>query len=449
MMNEISRSEKDSIMYYQGGGRDVKLSSAGQNLREFYDAKDSYMVINALLMPGVSNEKVRLMDEKRKFDPVMLEHMDELLEVYCRLYSAMCKYSCYYERESRRYTYRSDRMNTLEFLKHGQMYSFMSTQMERAADPYFHDKAGILLLEIDASGDIEHVDVNDVLGEESKYPGEHEILYAPFLLLDKEPLDMTEQEKAYQDMNGEAPKAKYLLRLKLSSVAAQNIDGNRAVLEELYGKIMDASSLNNAKWVWESFMREEEPEADALEQYAEWKGKLQIYLRMRYAQIKWEIMNGKRSCEDRLEHLKRDIAEYKEGADKKRILYERFVEWSGTAVTVLYPIAALAVALSYIDKLETGLKALSLLITAIGTILPAVVKCRGWGEKLQQRTNTYLQLDELQMDLAYEENPDREAVNQYVSRFKEIVRADNRKGLENAGIPAKYLESISSEKEKQ
>lgn len=445
MINEISRAEKDSIMYYQGGGTDVKLPAAGQNLREFYDAKNSYMVMNALLMPGAGNEKVRLMDEKKKFDPVMLEHMDELLEVYCRLYSAMCKYTRYYERESRRYTYRSDRMNTLEFLKHGQMYSFMSTQVENAVDPYFRDKAGILLLEIEASGDIEHVDVNAVLGEESKYPGEQEILYAPFLLLDKVPLDMTDQEKAYRDMNGEAPKGKYLLRLKLSSVAAQCIDANSAVLDELYGKITDIPSLSNAKRIWESFMREEEPEPEALDQYEEWKGKLQIYLRMRFAGIKWDIVNGKQNGADRLEYLKEDIAEYQKGVNQKRMLYERYVEWSGTAVTVLYPLAALAVALSYIDELEPALKALSLLITAIGTILPAVAKCLGWGKKLQQRTNTYLQLDELQLDLDYEENPDRETVNKYVNRFKEIVRADNRMGLENAGIPVKYLESISSE----
>ena len=188
MMNEISRAEKDSIMYYQGGGADVKLSSAEQELREFYDAKDSYMVINALLMPGVSNEKARLVDEKRKFDPVMLEHMDELLEVYCRLYSAMCKYSCYYERESRRYTYRSDRMNTLEFLKHGQMYSFMSTQVENAVDPYFHDKAGILLLEIDASGDIEHVDVNAVLGRKASIRASMRFCMRPFCCWIRNPL---------------------------------------------------------------------------------------------------------------------------------------------------------------------------------------------------------------------------------------------------------------------
>ena len=58
----------------------------------------------------------------------------------------------------------------------------------------FHNKSGILLLEIEAQGDVEYIDMNAVLEKESKYPHEQEILFAPFALLDKEPLEMTEEE---------------------------------------------------------------------------------------------------------------------------------------------------------------------------------------------------------------------------------------------------------------
>ena len=57
---KISRMEKNSLMYYQGGGENIKLSSADQYLRKFYSIDNSYIVLNALLMPGVSNERVRL-----------------------------------------------------------------------------------------------------------------------------------------------------------------------------------------------------------------------------------------------------------------------------------------------------------------------------------------------------------------------------------------------------
>ena len=65
---KISRMEKNSLMYYQGGGENIKLSSADQYLRKFYSIDNSYIVLNALLMPGVSNERVRLKYEKKQLD---------------------------------------------------------------------------------------------------------------------------------------------------------------------------------------------------------------------------------------------------------------------------------------------------------------------------------------------------------------------------------------------
>lgn len=304
MMRAIDRLEKDSILFYQGGGKRVKLSSDDQGLREFYDAKDPYMVMNALLMPGISNERARLVGEKKRFDPVMLDHMEELIEVYCRLYCAMCKYTAYYERESRHYTYRCDRMNTLEFLKHGQMPSFMSTAVENDGNPYFHDKEGILLLEVDAPGDIEHVDVNAVLEDESEYPNENEILYAPFALLERESMEMTEEEKAYRDRNGEAPKAKYLLHLKLSLIVPQKPERNCEKLKKLYGYITDASALSSAKEVWMALMSGKTPAGETAECYTEWKEKLQLYLRLRFAEIKWKNSADKHSLDELLRQEK-------------------------------------------------------------------------------------------------------------------------------------------------
>lgn len=44
------------------------------------------------------------------------------------------------------------------------MFSFMSTSVDKEENPDFCDKDGILLLEIDGAADVEHVDVNVVLG---------------------------------------------------------------------------------------------------------------------------------------------------------------------------------------------------------------------------------------------------------------------------------------------
>lgn len=117
----IKNHQRRKRLYHvlSGGRKNVRLSAENQHLRGFYDAADSYMVMNALLMPGISNERARLKNEKKKFAFVMIEHMDELIKVYCNLYSAMCKFTAFYEYKPGNYTYRIDRMNTLEFFKTG------------------------------------------------------------------------------------------------------------------------------------------------------------------------------------------------------------------------------------------------------------------------------------------------------------------------------------------
>ncbi len=288
-MSEINQLEKDSLLYYQGGGSIIKLSPERQNLRAFYDVGNSYLVINALLMPGISNEKARLAEEGRRISLAVFECMEELLEVYCRLYSAMCKYTYYYEHDEMYHTYRDDRMNTLEFLNHGQMYSFMSTNRYNSGNTDFQDKDGILLLEVEASGDVVHIDVNAVLQEISIYPHEQEILFAPFVVLDKEPLKITEKEMLYKDINGDPPKTKCLLHLRGSSIIPCEIDGHKEELKELYAKIMDVKALDTAKKIWKMLMNGGEPDCNAIQVYVKWKEKLQKYLRISFAGIKYEI----------------------------------------------------------------------------------------------------------------------------------------------------------------
>lgn len=472
-MNEINRLEKDSILYYQGGGANVTLTLENQNLREFYDVDNSYMVINALLMPGVSNERVRLKEEGRQVALVMFEHMDEMIAVYCRLYSAMCKYTCYYEGKKMYHTYRADRMNTLNFLEHGQMYSFMSTQKSNDNNTNFHDKNGILLLEVETQGDIEYIDVNAVLREESIYPHEHEILFAPFTLLDKESLEMTEEEKSYEDINGNPPEAKYLLHLRLSSVVPCRSDCNEKYLQELYTKIMEYDSMVVIRQVWETFMNGREPEEDIVKLYVEWKEKLQIYLRLCFAGIKYNVMYGSegedmcignkqetgnkqnentmqgssniQDYQKQMNELEGDVRKYYWYTDVKRVKYRNRIRVVNVAMAVLYPLTTLFVALSFQENLQEGMRIASLLSSAIGTIIPMIAKGLAWNENFQQRTATYLKLDELLRDIHYEKSVNEDSMNRYIEYFKRIVCEDDEMGLENAGILGKNQEKMLKE----
>ena len=80
-MNEINQLEKDSLLYYQGGGRNIELSPGQQYLRAFYDVGNSYLVINALLMPGISNEEARLAEESKQVSLAVFECMEESMTV--------------------------------------------------------------------------------------------------------------------------------------------------------------------------------------------------------------------------------------------------------------------------------------------------------------------------------------------------------------------------------
>ena len=439
-MKEITRLEKDSLMYYQGGGADITLSIEKQNLREFYVVDNSYIVLNALLMPGISNERARLKEEGKRVDLVMFEHIEELIAVYCRLYSAICKYTCFYEHKKSYHTYRDDRMNMLEFLAYGQIYSFMSTKKSPEKNTDFHNKSGILLLEIEAQGDVEYIDMNAVLEKESKYPHEQEILFAPFALLDKEPLEMTEEEMSYRDIKGNPPEAKYLLRLRMSSVIPREDEGNEKELEELYAKITTPDFMEIVRRVWKSFMEGKEPEIDIEKLYVAWKEKLQIYLRLRFAKIKYEVMcrtqrEGK--CQEtdyeqkkntvqnggniqdyqmQMNKLEQDARNYYNYSNGKRVKYRNCVRVANVAVSVLYPMSAFFVALSF-------------------------------RENLQQRTATYLKLDELLRDMRYENYVNKEKFNSYVERYKRIVGEDNVMGQESAVIMGVHLEKMAEEPE--
>ncbi len=287
---EINRAEKDSIMFYQGGGRNVRLPSREQALRDFYNADNAYMVINTLLMPGIENEKARMINEEKKFDLILLEHMDELIKIYRRLYSAMCKYAMSHKDKSRHYTYRIDRMNSLHFLQFGQLFSYMSTTQYKEKNTYFCDKDGLLLLEISAPVEIEHIDINAVLGGESMFFHENEILYAPFIHLDMEALEMTEEEKTYRDRNQNPPMAKYRLHLRSSSITARQIDFESPDVTKLYEELLNPLAIEDIRHVWSSYMGGIEPKQDIVKRYVAWKRNFRAYIKLCCAGIKWNLL---------------------------------------------------------------------------------------------------------------------------------------------------------------
>lgn len=292
-MERITKEEKNSILFYQNSINSILLDGMDKQSKELYQIPAAYEVINALLFPGITNEKVRIQDEERCLNPKILEYMPELMKVYCNLYSTICKYTLFYEKRERLYTYRCDRMASLEFLDMGKTVSFTSTSLHADGTWEFQKKKDILLLEFDSPTRVEHVDVRDVLGEDSEYPGENEILFPPFLNLKMKAVDFTENEKKYRDKFGERPKAKFRVSLKEDARHSCELV-NHLEMEGLYQKIINSSDVRNAQEIWKNLSQGKEIEECSLKKYSNWKDNIQIYLQKSFSHIKGILITYKR-----------------------------------------------------------------------------------------------------------------------------------------------------------
>ena len=127
---EFTNEEIRSLLYYQGAVENIVLKPNELYLKEFYKVDNAYEVINMLLFADIESEKIRLYTEKRDINSVILDYMPELLNVYCNLYSAICKYTYQNDNRGDVYTYRDDRNYTYIHMKeHMQNESFISSSL--------------------------------------------------------------------------------------------------------------------------------------------------------------------------------------------------------------------------------------------------------------------------------------------------------------------------------
>lgn len=440
-MEQFTKEEINSILFYQGAVKQIELNNTEDYLREFYQIGNAYEAFNMLLFPGITNEECRIRDEQRKIPTIILDYMPEIMNVYCALYSAMCKYSYCQVTGENLFTYRSDRMNSVQFLRKGRTYSFLSTSLKKEGDEYFREKNGIALLEIAAPGSVINLNVNEVLGEKSIYPDEQEILFPPFLQIDIEEIDLTDEEKQYRDINNEMPKAKFKVIIKDSDIDDGNINLESVDLQRLYGEILEQKYIETAKKVWEGLFRKEILQDDVIQKYQEWKEKIQVYIAKRFWQIKHQIY-GVRLDEQRRLELEQEIEVFYEETDKKRRKYKNQLKALNIVLSILYPLSSFAIAMSFVDNLELEAKIVGLLCSTIAAILGGIGTSLAIEGKWQQRTITYLRLDELRRDMKYESEWNRIKTNHYIQMFKDIIKADDSRCETNTQYSANYFKEI-------
>ena len=216
---EFTNEEIRSLLYYQGAVENIALKPNELNLKAFYSVDNAYEAINMLMFDDIESEKVRLYKEKRRISPDILDHVPELLDVYCNIYSAICKYTYQNTNRNAVHTYRDDRNYTYAHMKrYGKNESFLScTLNSQKKENVFQNKENLTFFEFVAGTDIEYLEMNKVLGKMSAYPGEEEVLFPPFLEVHLKEEKMTENEVKSETKNelGTEPVGKLIAKFSI------------------------------------------------------------------------------------------------------------------------------------------------------------------------------------------------------------------------------------------
>lgn len=432
---KITEEEIISLLFYQGA--DLEKEGFPFNRKDFYQIKNGYEAINMLLFPGIENEDARLLVEKRSVNTVLLDEIDELLNVYCHLYSVMCKYTFSNRGKSMLHTYRFDRLQSLDVLREGKTPSFFSTSTEEKIDDYFKNKQGLLIFEVIASSDTLHLDLNYILGKKSAYSHEKEILFPPFAKVSLREMELTDEELTYKDKEGNPPIGKYCIYIDNNDEMQNSITDKETtdVLKELLLEtIKNAELLQNAKEVWESYNRRERPDEAHIEKYICWKKKLQVYIALQFREIYQSIFYGNIKVEiEQYSLLIRCINEAEREANKKREEYERKLFLQSKIFAAFRALAVFFIALSLlgIERHDVLVKILAIGFAVASMFLREMFKGMALEGKVKQRTTTFLRLDELRSDILFEKSLSEEKIQLYIDKYKQIIREDNLRCEEN------------------
>ena len=450
---KFTRDEIDALLFYQGSIENISNNTV-QRMKSFYAIDQAYNVLNALLYPGIGDEKARIAEGK-KLNQELVLHMPELLKIYCNIYSAMCKYTFFYEKNATFSTRRADREYSVREYKRGINFSFLSTTSKNQVDQYFCKKEGLVLLDVEPLTLAEHIDLNKVLGDGSEYRGEEEILYAPFLHVQLDEIQLNEHERRLRDCSGNPPSGKYKLRILDSLIEGRKWNGSISDIYEeleLYQSIIDEEEISNVISVWKNLQERRETGSEQEQRYVEWKNRLQRYLKHQFGYIKsmiGDIMPMDRRFHEReqvsLATLLDEISEYKKWTNDKRIYYNQCLKYCNVALSILWPLAAVMIAISFVNEIEIIAKVVSIILVGVCAMIDKCCDAFGFKEKAEQRTLTYLRLDELEREIRYEPLMYKAGERVFLEKFMAVVDEDDRRCESNLQRAIRHMDDLAAD----
>lgn len=276
------REAIDAVRLYEG---DIRIRDEEGNLvnrqlfDSFYGDKNAYRTLNALLFPGISNEKSRIQREGKQLNPIFLEKIDKTIDIYCHIFRFMC---WEYRIRDKEWVIakRVERLSSLALLKQGQTLSFISAS-KAGYDKEFAKKDGVILIEIHISPDVPYLDFEKALGMEYKNIGEREVLLAPFVDIEINEMELTLKEKrTIRDINGNPPVGKY----RIDAIGIQDYQTRDKVVVPLEDVKNDVFEKRYIPLEAVSAMNKEEWDKDFSE-YIKWKEEIQRYLRYKLSDM--------------------------------------------------------------------------------------------------------------------------------------------------------------------
>lgn len=284
----LTLKEIDAIRYYQGDIR--KRNKDGQiveNEKEegFFGTPSAYRTMNCLMFDGTINEENRIAERNGKLVPELFLEIEKIIEVYCDMYRAMCKYVSEVTNDKKLFTYRTDRKISVEEMKKGYTMSFTSTSRNDTPEEFLQRKVGLILLNFVFSQKIPHLDFHQILKGEYLFEEQDEVLLPPFLKIELEKMELTEKEKQYRDVNGQPPCAKYLVEVK--GIRSQNLEAGSGKRKALTSERNQKSAQILKKMVNKEIVTEEEKQ-----EYCLWKEDIRAIIWKRFKTIEQEYLEG-------------------------------------------------------------------------------------------------------------------------------------------------------------
>lgn len=433
---KITTKEKDAIRFYQGDirERDSKGNLIDKSNRSgFYGIEGAYRTMNCLMFDGIKNEEERIAEGNGKLEPVIFEEIEKVIEVYCDIYRAMCKYASGMTDVKKKMVYRTERGCSIEALKKGTTCSFMSTSQERIPGKFFRKKKELTILDILYPTNVPHIDFQEVLGDEYLFKNQKEVLFPPFLNIELEKIELSQEEKEYKDIDNKPPHAKYIVSIKEIKRRNQEIESKNA-------KSLGKERNVFASQVLQKLINKEKISNKEKEEYSTWKKDVRAVIWKEFKKIEeqyyeFRIMDVKQT-------LKEDIRNMLKTFDKKRREYKKRIHIYNGILVTMNTIPLASIALSFIDSIEVPMKIIAIISSAVSVLVSNLLKSEVYHMKMIQRTKTYLSLCELKRDIKYETVWDRKTEERYIEKYKEIMKEDTIMSLKNMEVQIKNLEGL-------